>query len=100
LANAAPLAGGGQPSPAAPRKARVLSLSQASLLHIEIPNFTLFGEVPETRLRGAAEKLEIFREALQRLHPGLHADAARPLPLAQRNAEVQAEGDRLASAGL
>ncbi len=39
-------------------------------LRVTTPNFTLFGEVPEARLLAIAARLEAFRGALERLHPG------------------------------
>ena len=42
-------------------------------LRVVTPNFTLYGEIPELRLVAIANRLEAFRAALERLHPGSRA---------------------------
>ncbi len=39
-------------------------------LRVTTPNFALYGEVPEARLRAVAARLETYRAALEWLHPG------------------------------
>src|SRR2546422_1781164 len=52
------------PSPQPP------TLGKDVWLRVTTPNFTLFGEVPESRLRIVAARLETYRGALEWLHPG------------------------------
>ena len=44
--------------------------AKGAWLRVETPNFTLFREVAEARLRAIAARLEAFRGALEWLHPG------------------------------
>lgn len=59
----------GPPSKSAPLPGRP-SIGRLDWLRIDTPHFTLFGEVPEPRLRRIADRLERYRAALEALHPG------------------------------
>lgn len=56
-------------------------------LRIETPNFTLYGEIPEMRLLLIANRLEAFRTALERLHPGSRASPRQTSVYVFRSAE-------------
>lgn len=59
----------GPPPASAPSPGRA-SLGRLAWMRIDTPNFTLFGDVPEPRLRRIADRLETYRAALEALHPG------------------------------
>ena len=64
-------AAGVDPPAATPEKAVARpSAAQGAWLRIETPRFIVFGEVPRARLLAIAGRLEAFRGALERLHPG------------------------------
>jgi tetratricopeptide (TPR) repeat protein len=56
-------------------------------LGVTTPDFMLFGEVPETRLVAIAARLEAFRGALERLHPGSRTSPRETFVYVFRNAE-------------
>jgi tetratricopeptide (TPR) repeat protein len=59
------------PPAATPEKAVARpSAAQGTWLRIETPRFIVLGEVPRARLHAIAGRLEAFRGALERLHPG------------------------------
>lgn len=67
---AAASAAAGAPVTAGTPEARPPSVPAGAWVRLETPDFTLLGEVPETRLRQIAARLESFRAALDWLHPG------------------------------